>query len=133
MKTCTVCNIEKTLKEFYKSSRLKDGYQSRCKVCADESCKETKQKDKGKYKQIQIRARTKFRRQMRTWKEYYGCSECGETFGPCLELHHPNSDKERNPSDSGSFKQFLKEAEKCIILCANCHRKLHWEMEIELE
>lgn len=30
---CTVCRREKTVSEFYKSSRIKDGLSSRCKVC----------------------------------------------------------------------------------------------------
>lgn len=33
MKTCTKCNIEKLLEDFYKSSKSKDGRKSSCKEC----------------------------------------------------------------------------------------------------
>jgi hypothetical protein len=37
MKTCTKCNIEKELTEFYKESRTKDGHRNQCKACRDSS------------------------------------------------------------------------------------------------
>jgi hypothetical protein len=33
MKTCVSCGIEKSLEDFYKESRVKDGRQARCKKC----------------------------------------------------------------------------------------------------
>lgn len=33
MKTCTQCNTEKPLDDFYKKSDMKDGHQSHCKEC----------------------------------------------------------------------------------------------------
>ena len=57
------------------------------------------------------------------------CSKCG--YSKCLaalEFHHHQKNKE---GDIGSLlknesrHKLLKEAEKCILLCANCHRELH--------
>ena len=33
MKTCICCGIEKSLEDFYRESRVKDGRQARCKTC----------------------------------------------------------------------------------------------------
>jgi len=57
------------------------------------------------------------------------CKICG--YSKCitaLEFHHPKSNKEGNVITllkNESRQKLLKEVEKCILLCANCHRELH--------
>ena len=64
------------------------------------------------------------------------CERCG--YNKCLdalELHHlDTSTKDYQLSNTGgapSFDKFLAEAEKCILLCANCHREEHWRLRQE--
>ncbi len=58
------------------------------------------------------------------------CKNCG--YDKCLaalEFHHPKDDKEGNVGEflkNESRQKLLKEVEKCILLCANCHRELHY-------
>lgn len=64
------------------------------------------------------------------------CERCGyDTCTDALELHHIDpSTKDFKLSNSGalpSFDKYLKEAEKCILLCANCHREEHWRWRQE--
>ena len=66
------------------------------------------------------------------------CERCG--YNKCLdalELHHLDpSTKDYQLSNTGgapSFDKFLAEAEKCILLCANCHREEHWRLRQEKE
>lgn len=59
------------------------------------------------------------------------CTRCPETHIACLEFHH------RNPVEKDfllslavarySLIRIKAEAAKCDIICANCHRKLHYE------
>lgn len=59
------------------------------------------------------------------------CQVCG--YNKCieaLEFHHEDS-KEKDFSISGSgntkaWASILKELEKCILMCANCHREIHF-------
>ena len=56
------------------------------------------------------------------------CAKCGESHIACLDFHHPG---EKDGMLSGaarswSVKHILAEIKKCVILCSNCHRKLHW-------
>jgi len=66
--------------------------------------------------------------------EYKGgkCEKCG--YDKCvdaLEFHHlDSSQKDFGISASGitrSFEKMKIELDKCILLCANCHRELHAE------
>jgi 5-methylcytosine-specific restriction endonuclease McrA len=96
-------------------------------------------RDKRKYsdrKQYLIRAVHKRRKKIRQMSvEYKGgrCERCG--YGRCieaLEFHHVNSAaKDFNVSQRGytrSWKRVVEELDKCMMLCANCHREIHAEL-----
>lgn len=98
----------------------KDGYY-RCKKCSSDSVKKRRKLVK---KQL---------------VEYKGgkCEHCG--YDKCisaLEFHHINpSEKDFGIGQYGSSKSFEKmkqEVDKCILLCCNCHRELHWKLDNEL-
>ncbi len=63
------------------------------------------------------------------------CIRCGYSKYPeVLEFHHKDpSQKEFNVSSKGhsrSWERVKKEIEKCILLCANCHREVHVEHKL---
>jgi len=74
----------------------------------------------------------KRRRELQDWffayKSTLCCSKCGETNPDCLDFHHVG-DKSNAVSqlmaEIRNKEQILTEIKKCIVLCANCHRKLH--------
>ena len=57
-----------------------------------------------------------------------GCIICGEKELCCLEFHHIDP---TNKIDSvvnmlnKEHELLKKEVNKCVVLCANCHRKVH--------
>ena len=64
--------------------------------------------------------------------EYKGgeCIICGyEKYSGSFDLHHVDgSTKEFGLSMQGltrSWEKTKKEADKCVLLCANCHREVH--------
>ena len=72
--------------------------------------------------------------ELREWLEEYKshlrCQQCGESRLPTLDFHHRNPvEKDRAITEAihrgWSVERILQEIEKCDVLCANCHRKLH--------
>jgi hypothetical protein len=66
--------------------------------------------------------------------EYKGgkCSRCGYSSCPAVfDLHHLDETKKDFGFGVGgitrSWDRLKAEADKCILLCANCHRELHAE------
>ena len=62
-----------------------------------------------------------------------GCNRCG--YNECvasLDFHHLDpTKKDINLGSASSVETLRREAKKCILLCANCHRSLHfglWEI-----
>lgn len=60
------------------------------------------------------------------------CQVCG--YGKCieaLEFHHIDENgKKHNPSNliiAKSWENAVQELEKCILLCSNCHREVHYK------
>lgn len=84
------------------------------------------------YESKQKRASTN-RLNLKQLKESSSCLACGNYYpSVCMDYHHLNPDqKERRVSsmlESHSWKSIEKEIEKCILLCANCHRKIHSDL-----
>ena len=134
MKKCTKCNKTKPEGDFpVNGTRLR----SQCRACVAERsrlwrlehpgyAKEYMRKYvKNNYEKMVERMRAK-RQAIADWKRVRGCMVCGETEPWVLDMHHLNpNEKETNPAQSATLKTFLKEADKCILLCSNCHRKVH--------
>lgn len=58
------------------------------------------------------------------------CKICNEKTPCCLDFHHVDPSNKRFSIGNIvkmriSVEDLLAEIEKCIVLCSNCHRKLH--------
>ena len=82
-----------------------------------------------------IARRVQARKELTEWffalKATLTCERCGENDSACLDFHHRNPDKKSDALgraiwlNGWSKARVLEEIEKCVVLCANCHRKLH--------
>jgi len=68
------------------------------------------------------------------WSLFKGslkCSKCGFSHTAALDFHHTDpSEKENLVSklvSNGCYAAAMEEVQKCIVLCANCHRVHHYE------
>ena len=84
-----------------------------------------------KVKNQRRRQREKKRKFIQDYKFSKGCSVCG--YNKCvaaLEFHH-NGEKEfaigLAAGKHVSMERLKEEIENCIVLCANCHRELHFK------
>lgn len=64
------------------------------------------------------------------YKSILKCIRCGESDIATLDFHHRNSRlKDLSLSQAvhngWSIERILREIEKCDLLCANCHMRLH--------
>lgn len=122
-----------------------DGYQHWCINCEKEYFKEYHVNNREKKINIankwrknnkeQYNKKYRIYKQIHTdlfieYKSSIGCKLCREIRGECLLFHHinPNEKEVEMTIDAFSFhkESFLKELEKCICLCQNCHHSLHF-------
>jgi len=118
-KVCKKCEKEKPTSEFYlqqqkgKNGQVWPYYDCYCKTCRTEYATNRRQ-------EIKLKA-----------IEYKGgkCEDCDESYDPCVyDFHHLDpSEKEIAFGSSGgmSFDKLKPELDKCVLLCANCHRIRH--------
>ena len=113
-KVCPCCNEDKSLNDFYSIENRAGGLSSYCKKCV---CNNTIKRQRN-LKQLAV--------------DYKGgaCIKCG--YNKCLaalEFHHLDPTqkdfaigKKCNTNLTDSVKA---ELDKCVLLCANCHREEH--------
>lgn len=134
MKKCVTCEVKKPETDF----SLNRGHRRRkCKACVAENSRLWRLEHPGyaatymrgyiKTNYAQMLARMKVKKlEIHAWKRDRGCTVCGETEPWVLDMHHLDpTTKEANSATSATLPTFLKEADKCILLCSNCHRKVH--------
>jgi hypothetical protein len=125
---CTKCVEEKTQEEFFFKNKAKGIRSTVCKVCQrsykikyynsnKQSHYDRNKITQGKIKEYILGIKSK------------GCTICDEASPECIDFHHLDpKQKEDNISGIhyfGSLKRAVREMEKCIPVCANCHRKIH--------
>jgi hypothetical protein len=62
------------------------------------------------------------------------CQHCGMDHPGCIQFHHRDKGEKKAEVSNlrqTSIKQLLHEIDKCDVLCANCHAKLHWKEHCE--
>lgn len=108
---CKECGIEKDLSEYYTSN----GKTRRvCKSCVRKS-----QNQKYHYR----------KNWLNDYKKEHPCAKCGCNKFYLIDFHHIDpKEKDYTISDNpnASVETILKEIEKCVSLCANCHREFHY-------
>lgn len=91
------------------------------------------------HKEAYIKKRNRQRHKTTTWlknhKQALCCSNCPENHPWCLDFHHTDPTKKdinvHYASNHGwSIDRLKIELEKCIVLCANCHRKEHHRLHL---
>lgn len=125
-----MCGVEKPITEYYRIAKYKDGRNRTCKVCSNALNKEWYLRNREK----QLRLKEKWREERRfamrrmVWEylEKHPCTKCGEKDPIVLEFDHQR-DKVATVSRLATYgynpDRIMKEIEKCVILCANCHRR----------
>jgi len=129
-KKCPRCKKNKELTEFHKNKAKKDGLQHVCKKCRKIYIRKHYLQNKKAYVNRRKKQQGRIKKLIWEIKKNSKC-KCGEGHPAVLDFHHRNEkDKKYNISQSwlltGRLK-ILKEIKKCDILCANCHRKLHYD------
>jgi hypothetical protein len=86
------------------------------------------QENKEKIKEYQLERYHSLRKIFNDWRKTLFCERCGENEVSCLEFHHCiPSEKESNVIKmiTRGLNSVIKEMKKCIVVCANCHCKIH--------
>ena len=129
-KTCTRCNEVKEDTLFSWKNKTLGIRMGHCKACHSLYAKQHYIANKAAYvaraKASSSDNYAKTRELVLSLKVH--CVKCGENHPAALDFHHTDpTQKEIAISAATSRKVILAEVEKCIVLCANCHRKLHWD------
>ncbi len=130
MKICNMCKCDKDESEFLFRNKSKGTRHSACRDCYKIIRKKSYESNKDYY----IKKSKRRSDEINSWffdiKSNLKCEVCGFSHVACLDFHHVNSDdKEIEVATlvaSGNKKRILKEIEKCIVLCSNCHRIHHF-------
>lgn len=113
-KICSKCHIEQPLNNYHKNGFDKNGqqkYRGYCKTCAN---------------QIEMNRYWQKRAVVDELRSV--CQKCGETRSYVIDFHH--KDKNEKEITIGRMKRGIdslkREIDKCVCLCANCHREFHY-------
>lgn len=118
-KFCRYCNIIKNIQDFPIAKIIGDKVykRSKCNIC---------------YMAMKTKRRQKNALFVKNLKKDFKCEICSINDFRVLDFHHKDdSNKEFNIGDVSRLglgkEKIIAEIAKCKVLCANCHRILHYK------
>jgi hypothetical protein len=124
-KTCKVCGCNKPLGEFERDQRA--NYRKTCRECRKlyfRKINENRKEYIANHSQSRIHAK---RVKLWDYLKTHSCVDCNESDPIVLEFDHIQGEKHAAVSvlisNGASWQKVLDEIEKCVVRCANCHRR----------
>ena len=125
-KKCSKCKKEKLIDDFPKNKSRKDGLHQYCKTCNAELCYKNYPKRKDYFLVSKKVLQKRNHKYVLDFLKINPCVDCGESDPIVLEFDHLG---EKHESISNmvrrcfSLETIEKEIKKCVVRCANCHRR----------
>ena len=92
------------------------------------------QRNKEKQKATSAKNKRMYRQKWLEYKTSLSCVHCGAQHPAIIDFHHIIRDENKRSVNrliaNGAYNAVFEEIKKCIPLCANCHRILHWDEEL---
>lgn len=127
LKECKKCKNKKTVEQFSKNRRRRDGLQDWCKACIRIRDAENYKKNPDKFATWSKDRRIRVRRQVFEYLLTHPCIECDEPDIIVLEFDHRTQVTKKfdvmSATHGHSWKTVKAEIDKCDVVCANCHKK----------
>lgn len=126
-KICKKCGRELPLEEFeIEHTKSGDIRRNACRCCRSEYRKNRRKE----HPEIHILQETRRIKRVREWQNSLKtpCIICGESEPVCIDWHHIDPSTKSftiGANFSKARNLILEEIQKCVCLCANCHRKVH--------
>lgn len=131
MKRCATCKTMKDEEEFNWRNQALGIRHPTCRECQKSYRLDWYVKHKAEHLQNVKARKHEVRKEARQYVWNYllahPCTKCGESDPVVLEFHHLY-EKDKTISvmiaDGWSIDRIQMEMNKCIVLCANCHRRI---------
>lgn len=136
LKSCSICKGSKPLTEFGRRRKTDQRLRSLCNACHKKGLT-TRYRNNPEPQRRRSRERDKVEarersRLVETIRSESGCIVCGEKEPCVLDFHHiVGNSKGREGgvpvtrAANNSWKSLYRELAKCVVVCANCHRRIH--------
>lgn len=130
-KKCSKCKRLKDTKDFAKNKTKSDGLATNCKLCNKEVSAHYYQINREQHiANIRLRNKEIIERNQKYVFDYlkeHPCVDCNEIDPIVLEFDHIKGKKRDSISalicHGFSLEAIQKEIKKCVVRCANCHRR----------
>ena len=135
MKKCSRCGELKDISFFYKKGTTHDGCSEQCKDCRQEYDRQYYKKNRVLFLERAKGVRERNTKFIRRVRRRSVCERCGEKRWYVLDFHHRDpKDKVRSiplMCTNQTIDSIKKEIRKCVVLCSNCHREVHYLLGID--
>lgn len=130
-KSCTHCSTHKPGFLYPHNTTYTLNRTHICNECHRIKQKETYAANKGHKRKV---ATDRVKSRKKRAVEMFGgkCQDCSGVFPQCVYDFHHVGGKDMDPyvALTMSWDNAVKELEKCVLLCANCHRIRHFKEDI---
>jgi len=128
---CTRCHQTKSIDEFNSRWKHLGERQRTCRACQSEQKKNWYKKNKKSHKENVYENKIKNIEAARAYVWDFllshPCVKCGESDPAILEFDHVRGQKRAEVTklmrDGYTLKIIQREIDKCVVLCANCHKR----------